>query len=177
MLTPAQQQRVVAHLPLVEKLVSKVRRRVPFFPRDELRSRGYYGLCHAATRYDPDRGVSFVTFASPRAYGEMIEALRRADPRSRGQRNRGEPKPQFCQPSKRIPDPRRYDYDDQRETVRNMVRGLPRTWRTVIERHYVDGVRLKDISAEMGVAESVADYWHRQALREMRERTECARSS
>lgn len=46
------------------------------FTYDDLRSVGYFGLCVAATRYDPELGIKFSTFAWATVSGYIQHALR-----------------------------------------------------------------------------------------------------
>jgi RNA polymerase sigma factor for flagellar operon FliA len=76
---------VVAHLPLVRKVVRKMSSgwsvSVHF---DDLVSMGTLGLIEAVERYDPKRGYEFVTFATWRIRGAVLDGLRSLDwvPRS-----------------------------------------------------------------------------------------------
>lgn len=53
---------------------------------DDLVQEGFWGLLDALRRFDPDRGVSFATFAYPRIAGAIDDFLRRQDFLSQGQR-------------------------------------------------------------------------------------------
>ncbi len=55
---------------------------------DELMSAGNIGLMQAVESFDPDRGLTFSTFASARVRGAMLDELRRVDTVSRGTRSR-----------------------------------------------------------------------------------------
>ncbi len=84
-LTLEQQRTVVANLPLVEHIVSRMTARFPAnYSRDDLVQTGTLGLIEAATRFDPEQGVAFSTFAGRRIEGSIIDMLRRNDwaPRS-----------------------------------------------------------------------------------------------
>ncbi|ASS75626.1 hypothetical protein CIG75_11920 [Tumebacillus algifaecis] len=76
---------VVAHLPLVQKVVYKMsstwNAAVNF---DDLVSMGTLGLIEAIERFDPMRGYEFVTFATWRIRGAVLDGLRSQDwvPRS-----------------------------------------------------------------------------------------------
>jgi RNA polymerase sigma factor for flagellar operon FliA len=84
-LTLEQQQTVVQNLPLVEHIVTRMTARFPAnYSRDDLVQTGTIGLIEAATRFDPEHGVAFSTFAGRRIEGSIIDMLRRNDwaPRS-----------------------------------------------------------------------------------------------
>lgn len=53
---------------------------------DDLVQEGFWGLLDALRRFDPDRGVSFATFAYPRIAGAIDDFLRRQDFVSQGER-------------------------------------------------------------------------------------------
>lgn len=55
---------------------------------DELVSAGSLGLMQAAEWFEPERGLSFSTFAVPRIRGAMLDELRRIDPMPRNVRHR-----------------------------------------------------------------------------------------
>jgi RNA polymerase sigma factor (sigma-70 family) len=67
---------VLRHLPLVRHIAARVlpKGRVEM---DDLVSAGTIALIEAADRYDPERRVSFATFAYPRIRGAIIDELPR----------------------------------------------------------------------------------------------------
>lgn len=54
--------------------------------RDDLLQAGCVGYLEAERGFDPSRGVKFVTYASPRVRGAILDHLRRADHLSRSHR-------------------------------------------------------------------------------------------
>ena len=77
---PAERARLVeAHLEVARKAAAmifpRVRDHIEF---DELVALGNAGLAEAASRFDPDRGASFSTFAWYRVQGSIIDGLRRS---------------------------------------------------------------------------------------------------
>jgi RNA polymerase sigma factor for flagellar operon FliA len=82
-------QLVLDHLPLVERAVTDLSRRLPQHVRtDELYSAGMLGLAQAARSFDPDRGIAFEHHASTRIRGALLDELRYADWASRSVRTR-----------------------------------------------------------------------------------------
>jgi len=82
-------QLIVAHLPHVKKLATKIIARLPaHIDRDDLLSAAVVGLIMAAERFDPDRGVTFKTFAEQRIRGTIIDELRSQDWLSRSLRDK-----------------------------------------------------------------------------------------
>lgn len=73
------------HVGLVRLLAQRQLKDIPpWMERDDLISYGYFGLIDAAERFDPERGVKFESFATPRIRGAILDGLRAVDwvPRS-----------------------------------------------------------------------------------------------
>lgn len=84
-LTDEQREMVLANVPLVEHIVNRIAINLPAsHSRDDLVQTGILGLIGATTRFDPDMGTAFSTFAGRRIEGAIIDMLRRSDwaPRS-----------------------------------------------------------------------------------------------
>jgi RNA polymerase sigma factor (sigma-70 family) len=76
-MTSVQQQLVLQYVPLANKLAYQKKRTLPnFIDIEELKSAAYLGLVEAASRYNPDFGVAFSTFAYPRVFGAIYDYLR-----------------------------------------------------------------------------------------------------
>jgi RNA polymerase sigma factor for flagellar operon FliA len=74
-----QQKLVESHLDLSRRAAAMVYPRVRAYVEfEELVSLANAGLAEAASRYDPNRGASFATFAWYRVHGSIIDGLRRA---------------------------------------------------------------------------------------------------
>jgi RNA polymerase sigma factor for flagellar operon FliA len=87
--TPAADDLVVAHMPIVGYHVSEVLSRVPAtVSREDLVSAGHLALVLAARAYDPETGVPFPRYAALRIRGALIDELRSMDWASRGARHR-----------------------------------------------------------------------------------------
>lgn len=84
--TVDQRNRLVLQFsPLVKYVAGRLRTRLPdTVEYADLVSDGIIGLMEAIERFDPERGLSFQTFAVPRIRGAMVDALRSLDwvPRS-----------------------------------------------------------------------------------------------
>jgi RNA polymerase sigma factor for flagellar operon FliA len=75
----ARAQLVERHLDLARRAAATLHPRVQdHLPLDELVALANAGLAEAAQRYDPERGVSFTTFAWYRINGAMIDGVRKA---------------------------------------------------------------------------------------------------
>jgi RNA polymerase sigma factor for flagellar operon FliA len=81
------QDLALEHLGLVG---TAARRTKPWtvFDRDDAWSEGVIGLLEAAERWDPDRGVTFATFAMQRIRGAVVDAQRQIDLLPRSVRDR-----------------------------------------------------------------------------------------
>jgi RNA polymerase sigma factor for flagellar operon FliA len=76
---------VLQYAPLVKYVAGRMRTRLPEnVDADDLVSDGVLGLMDAIERFEPDRGLSFQTFAVPRIRGAIIDGMRTMDfvPRS-----------------------------------------------------------------------------------------------
>jgi RNA polymerase sigma factor for flagellar operon FliA len=72
---------ILEHLWLVRHIVGRITAQLP--PETDLanlESAGMLGLVEAATKFDPVRGVKFVTYAYPRVRGAILDELRRNCP-------------------------------------------------------------------------------------------------
>ena len=68
---------IVAAIPIVWKLAVKYARKFKISENDELISEGYLGLCHAAKKYNPEKGAKFATYAYMWIKADIIDYLRR----------------------------------------------------------------------------------------------------
>lgn len=66
---------MLRHLPLVRYVVRRLRPASSPPELDDLVSAGTIGLIEAVDRYDPNRGVTFATFAYRRIRGAVIEEI------------------------------------------------------------------------------------------------------
>jgi len=84
-------QRILDYLPLVHYVVGRLCIDLPpSFDRDDLCSLGVIGLLHAASTFDPSRGVAFKTHAYIHIRGAILDELRKMDflPRTRREKIR-----------------------------------------------------------------------------------------
>lgn len=71
------QKLVLQYVPLANKLAYQKKRNLPsFIDVEELKSAAYLGLVEAASRYNPEVGVAFSTFAYRRVFGAICDYLR-----------------------------------------------------------------------------------------------------
>lgn len=77
---------ILAHLPQVELLAKRLKRRCPQLELDDLIQVGSIGLIRAVDRFDPARGCLLKTIAEHTIRGALLDYLRQIDPLSRGVR-------------------------------------------------------------------------------------------
>ncbi|WP_227767210.1 FliA/WhiG family RNA polymerase sigma factor [Zhaonella formicivorans] len=73
------------YLPLVKYIVGRLQVKLPpYLDSEDLLSYGIFGLLEAMAKYDPERGIKFETYATPRIRGAVLDAVRKASwaPRS-----------------------------------------------------------------------------------------------
>lgn len=71
------EEMILAHLPLVEKVVNRMHVSSAGLDRDDLISIGSIGLMDAVDKYDPDQAASFEQYARLRIKGTIMDELRR----------------------------------------------------------------------------------------------------
>jgi RNA polymerase sigma factor for flagellar operon FliA len=163
----------------------------PYLEMDDLISIGAEALLRASERFDPDRKVSFGSFAYLRVRGAMVEGIGRVGPHTRGcvrrRANRPEPTPR----------PMPCSYEDGRhasasrselteslhaaiETRRLAGRigaaldALAPNERALIERHYLRGESLLEVARDLHISKSWASRLHARALESIRNSLEPA---
>lgn len=83
------QDLIESHYGLVKSIAHNIQKRLP--PQAEfwdLVGYGSIGLCRAADRFDPERGVVFSTYATPKITGAILDGLRELDPLPRTRRQK-----------------------------------------------------------------------------------------
>jgi RNA polymerase sigma factor for flagellar operon FliA len=72
---------ILGHLPLVRHILGRLAARLPYgVDLENLEAAGTLGLVEAATRFEPERGIHFKTFAYTRIRGAIYDELRRNCP-------------------------------------------------------------------------------------------------
>ena len=73
------------YIPLVKYIASRIMiGRSTYIEYEDLVSYGMIGLMDAISKFDPDKGIKFSSYASIRIKGEMIDQIRKARPISKG---------------------------------------------------------------------------------------------
>jgi RNA polymerase sigma factor for flagellar operon FliA len=80
---------VLEHLPLVKAIASRVHETLPVHVElEDLTHAGILGLFDAASKYDPEKQVTFPSYARHRIRGAILDSLRQLDWASRDLRRR-----------------------------------------------------------------------------------------
>ena len=78
------EQAILSQKQIVNALAKRIQDKLPrHIELDDLRSAGYLGLVEAASRFDPQQGKTFSTFAYYRVKGAMLDSLRDEDTKTR----------------------------------------------------------------------------------------------
>lgn len=109
---------------------------------DEIRSAALYGLADAASKYDPERGVPFPSYARTRISGEISDFFRRVSYEC------AEPDDLAYEAP-----PGRVETDDFFDFV---CEGLSAADGKMVRMYYVDGRSLKEVGKARGVGEARA---------------------
>lgn len=93
-LNRTQQNLVLGLLPFVRYVALRVKHNKPkSILLEDLEGYGMIGLCEAAQRFDPSRGLKFITFAYLRVRGAMFDGMLKMSGLAYGQRLHEEPRP------------------------------------------------------------------------------------
>ena len=147
------------YVPLVRKWVAAFRRTFEWLESDDTFATGFIGLLQAAERWDPERDVKFITYASQAIKHEIARSLTRegwrretARPVSRDENN--EPDLDVRALDFDGPD---WDAEDitPAAAVELLLRDLRPRWRAVVEMRFGLGrpaLKLAQIAKELGVS-------------------------
>jgi RNA polymerase sigma factor for flagellar operon FliA len=162
---------ITTYLPLVQRVVRQLARRLPAnVQRDDLLAAGVFGLVDSLRRNGGGGGAAFEWYARTRIRGAIFDELRAQDWLSRRARDRisagADETAATCFVSfeevAANDDEGELAGDDlgeviearsQRRALARAIQQLPERERTVVGRYYFEGMRLKDIGAELGVSE------------------------
>lgn len=178
-----QQLLVEQYVPLANKLAYKKKRTVPnFVDIEELKSAAYMGLVEAASRFKPELGIQFSTFAYTRIFGAIHDYLREM-----GWGKRNEPVQAFSlsNPTK---DDENCSFGDMLEAKENdngdefmevITLNLDDKASQVLKSYFIDEYSLKEVGEKFGVSESrisqlikqykhqIKEEWLEQDLRDL----------
>ena len=178
-----QQQLVEKYIPLANKLAYQKKRTLPrFVDVEELKSAAYMGLVEAASRFNPDLGVQFSTFAYPRVFGAIHDYLREM-----GWGKRGEPIKVLSLDSTKSDDgesrlgdtvaaKEEHNSDEFFDVI---AVDLDEKADGVLRSYFIDSYSMKEVGEKFGVSEGrisqlikqykerIREEWPEEALREL----------
>lgn len=126
-------------IPLANKLAYQRKKTVPsFIDIEDLRSAAYLGLVEAATRFNPDLGVKFSTFAYMRIFGAICDFLR-------------EENTCYTSENQNI---RLTTDSNLEEMLEYLTINLTTKGKTIIKSYYIDNFSLREIGEKEGLSES-----------------------
>jgi len=165
------------YLPLARGIARRLQRRYRWVDADELYSYALWGLTLAARAYQPDRSVSFATFAATKGMFLAIDAMRREQvvrrkrdvdlPRSvcMSQLSTGAGE-QALEPVGAKPG--QSELTERKDFVQTMLRGLKTDDRRLLLLRYADGLRFKEIAGVMNRCEATICYRHKTLMTRLR---------
>jgi RNA polymerase sigma factor for flagellar operon FliA len=171
------------YLPLVHKLVRQLSRGLPAnVERDDLLAAGMFGLVDSIRRNGGSDGEAFMCYARMRIRGAIVDELRAQDWLSRRAREAAAAGQGTCFVSLHEMTPTEESAhlthgDDpakalvarcEHRALALAIAQLPERERRIVGMHYFEGVKLKDIGAELGVSEPRVSQLHARALGRLR---------
>lgn len=151
------QKIVEQYIPLANKIAFQKKRTLPkHVDIEDLRSAAYLGLVEAGSRFDPELGISFSTFAYPRIFGAVHDYLR-----SQGMVKRGNFENCYSIDSSSSDDEfllkdsieskPKCDID---ECFEDLTVGFDEDAKLVLKYYFIDEESMKEIGSKFGVSES-----------------------
>lgn len=165
------------HLLLVQKIARMIFRKFNWgYQLDDLMQIGVIGLLDAASKFDPTTGIPFLSYASIRIRGAMLDEIRRTPGFVRRTNTLLAHIPIDDAPEQIHEDtPEAHAIrlqDAERVTAALMV--LPDKERRVICAKYYDHKKNVEIAREWGCSDSWIELLHRRAIDSMRNTLEAA---
>lgn len=154
---------------------------------DDLVSFGVMGLIDILDRFNPDLGTKFLSFASLRIFGAIIDGLREFDHNTRHSYKNGTAKEihnltanlwngESCRRDYDntiellAPEARDTDIVELRDEVESKLASLSPTERTIFIQYNAHGLRMKDIGELVGLSESRVSQIHTDILKRLRKK-------
>lgn len=148
---------------------------------------GWFGMRRAIERFDPTRGISFKSFASPHIRGAMIDGLRNWNWVPRGERDKGGEIPRFIssdqdddrageswasQLKEMTAADTASDQLEQVDQVNNLTKCLPELHQQVMRMWALTGLDQVQIARAIGVSESYVSQIFNKSIELLKERHE-----
>ncbi len=158
----------VEHLPLANRIASRLHRWYSWVALDDLRSYAYLGLALAERSYESDRGVPFVQFAWRKGMFLAIDEMRKDGVLSR---RRAKPGPTFTALTPELPDPvacGRQEEMERRDLCSTLLRKLRKQDRQLLSMYYADQLTFREIAKVFEISESAVCLRHKALLKRLR---------
>jgi len=173
---------VERYIPLANKLAYQKKKTLPaFVDVEELKSAAYMGLVEAASRFNPELGVEFSTFAYPRVFGAIHDYLREMGWGKRDEHVRAfslnvTDEGSDCCRGDLIEAKPDNNCDELMEVI---TLDLDEQAEQVLRFYFIDEYSMKEVGAKFGVSESrisqlikqykdrIRSDWNEQDLREL----------
>ena len=183
---------VQRHMPLVKQVVARFLRRLPAnVLRDDLVAAGVFGLIDSLRKNGGDQGPTFESYARIRIRGAILDELRTQDWLPRRARWAAAGKTPGSEEvatisiigfedlvggerSLEIADESVEDASvllekgHERRQLAEAVAQLPERERTIVQMHYFQGARFKEIGALLGVSEPRVSQLHTRAMGQLK---------
>jgi RNA polymerase sigma factor for flagellar operon FliA len=155
---------VERYRPLALAIAKSVHRSLPrqLVELDDLVQAAMVGLIQAAERYDPETDFSFAALARSRVRGACLDAVRAA---ARCRHRRRAAAREAVSPDNPEDGAAR---SEAQSRVRAALVELPPRERAIVLRHWMAGVSLAAVAAELGVSKTRAAQIHSRALGRIR---------
>lgn len=183
--TPSSEE-IARHLPLVRQVVAGFVRRLPVnVLRDDLVAAGILGLVDSLRKNGGDGGPTFESYARIRIRGAILDELRSQDWLPRRARWAAEGKTERVATVLAVvglddathelsladdtPDAQEMlEESDEARRLAGVVDQLPPRERLIVQMHYFQGARFKDIGEALGVSEPRVSQLHTRAMSQLR---------
>jgi RNA polymerase sigma factor (sigma-70 family) len=142
------------YLPLANKLAIEKKKSLPsWVSLDDLKSAAYFGLVDAANKFDPERFISFGTYAKWRINGEMLDFIREScRDTERCSISLDEQDENGVSLASKIP--QGVPTENFNEFFEDLTKHLADLDRNILMMYYVEDMSLKEIGGKIGVSES-----------------------
>lgn len=176
------EEEIRRYLPLVERVVTSVRRRIPpHIPRTDLVCAGVRGLVDALRRDDSGHGPTFERYAWIRIRGAVFDELREQDWMSRTARDAEQPTA-IVHLGDMTPNEEAahtadegasalqlFERREERETIARAIASLPAREQLIVKMRYFEGAQLDEIAGKLSVSRARVSQLHGRAVEMLRE--------
>jgi len=156
------------HLPMVQRIASRLHRWYGWVAMEDLHSYAYLGLALAARAFQRERGVPFENFASRKAMFLAIDEMRKDGVLRRRTLT---PRPTTGMLRADIPDPagrKAYESLERRDICEALLGRLGGQDRKLLTMHYTDHMTFSQIAEVLEISESAVCLRHKSLIERLR---------